>query len=186
VLKGYDGHGGHVRKRVNPRCLVIFASRPHDDVCWRGLGSESATVGIFSIRSLFEETDNVVGNTAEIPLSVRGDGSKEALSCFLGKVWLLENAKSRVDVRQVERSTRMTGVEDGCKPDACLQRPYHDPVHLVVGDVTSVSEVYGVDDFIITVRLVAIQVFGLTSMAYKTLVSILGVAMSRPVLVLPE
>jgi hypothetical protein len=45
-----------------------------------------------------------------------------------------------------------------------MQRPHHDSVHLVIGDVTDLAEVDRVDDLVESVLLVSIKVLSLTAM----------------------
>jgi len=59
----------------------------------------------------------------------------------------------------------VAGVEDSCEPYASLQGFYHDDVHIVVDNVTGLSEVNRIDHFVVAIVLVPIQIFGLTAMA---------------------
>jgi len=86
------------------------------------------------------------------------------LSSLLGKIGLLENTLRRVNVRQIESCSGMAGIEDGSQPHARLQRLDHNSVHLVVDNVTDLSEIDRVDDFVIPILLIAIEIFSLTSM----------------------
>jgi hypothetical protein len=122
-------------------------------------------VGFLAVCGLLEEANEVVGHAAKIALAVRGYNAKQALASLLGQVGLLENALGRVDVGQIQGSARVTRVEDSCQPDAGLQWHDHDAVHLVVGDVAGLSEVDGVDDFVVTIGLVAVEVLRLPTVA---------------------
>jgi hypothetical protein len=57
----------------------------------------------------------------------------------------------------------MARIEDGSQPHTRLERHDHDSVHLVVDNVTNLSKVDRVDDFIIPILLVTIKVFSLTT-----------------------
>lgn len=59
----------------------------------------------------------------------------------------------------------MARVEDTGKAYTWLKRGDHDGVHLIINNVSDLSEIDRVDDFIVTVVLVAIQIFRLTSVA---------------------
>lgn len=57
-------------ERVDPRCLVVFAARQHDDVGRRSLGGYGTAVCILAARSLLEKGHDIVGNTAKVALAV--------------------------------------------------------------------------------------------------------------------
>lgn len=59
----------------------------------------------------------------------------------------------------------MAGIENGRKPYAWLQRVDHDAVHFIINDVTSLSEIHRVDDFVVAIILVAVFVGSLTAVA---------------------
>lgn len=119
----------------------------------------------FAIGGLLEETDNVVGNAAQIALAVRRNNSQQTLTSLLGQVGLLENTLRGVNVWQIQSSTRMARVEDGSEANTSNQRLNHDAMHFVVGNMATLAEIYGVNDFIVSVGLVSIEVLGLTTMA---------------------
>ena len=85
------------------------------------------------------------------------------MSSLLGKVGLLEDTLRRVNVRQIESRSGMARIEDGSQPDTWLQGHDHNPVHLVIDNVTDLSEIDRVDDFIIPIFLIAVQIFSLAS-----------------------
>ena len=59
----------------------------------------------------------------------------------------------------------MAGIENGGEAHARLQGLDQDSVHFVVDDVAIGAEVYGVDDFVVAVVFVAVEVFGLATVA---------------------
>lgn len=122
-------------------------------------------MGFFASGGLLEESDDVVGNTAEISLAVRGNDAEQALAGLLGQVGLLEDTLRRIDVWQVECRAGMTRIEDGCQPYACLQGGDHDAVHLVICDVPMLPEINWVNDFVISIRLIAVEVLCLPTVA---------------------
>lgn len=122
-------------------------------------------MGFFASGGLLEESDDVVGNAAEISLAVRGNDAEQALAGLLGQVGLLEDTLRRIDVWQVECCAGMTRIEDGGQPYACLQGGDHDAVHLVICDVPMLSEINWVNDFVISIRLIAVKVLCLPTVA---------------------
>lgn len=154
-------------ERVYERSLIIFAARKHDDVGRRSFGSEGPVIGIFAVCSTLKEAKDVLGDTAKVALAVRRYNAEKALASLLGQIGLLEDALGRVYIGQVEGGSRVTGIEYGRQPHATSQRLDHDSVHLVIGDMTVLSEVDGVNDLVVAVGLVAVEVFCLSTMAYK-------------------
>jgi hypothetical protein len=121
-------------------------------------------MSLLATGGLLDEPEDVAGNSSEIALAVRGKDAQQALASLLGQIGLLENTLGRVNVRQVESRARVARVKDGSQPDTSLKRSDHDPVHLIVGDVTILAKVNGIDDFVEPVRLVAVEVSRLTTM----------------------
>lgn len=150
---------------IDLRGLIIFASRPHDNVGRRSLGCEGPIVGLLASGGLFEESDDVVGNTAKISLAVRGDDAEQALASLLGQVGLLENTLRRVDVGQVERCAGMARVKNGSQPYTCMQGADHDSVHLIICDVPMLPKIDRINDFVISIRLITVEVLCLPTMA---------------------
>ena len=157
-----SGVRNHNERGYKPS-LVILATRKHDDVGRRRLGRHGASVGILPSGGLLEEAQNIVGHAAEIALAVGGDGTEKTLAGLLGEIGLLEDALGGVDVGKIEGGTRMARVEDGCETHAARQGSHHDAVHLVVGNVSDLSEIDRVDDLVETVFFVAIEVLGLAT-----------------------
>jgi hypothetical protein len=95
-------------ERIYIRCLVIFATRPHNNISRRGFCSKSLVVGVIAICSFLEEPEQVTSNASQITLAIGRNDTKETLTSFLCKVRLLEHTLCRVNVRQVESRSRMT------------------------------------------------------------------------------
>jgi len=57
----------------------------------------------------------------------------------------------------------MARVEDGRQPHSGLQGLHDDMVDLVVDDVAVFFEVDGVDDFVVSILLIAVVILGLTT-----------------------
>ena len=57
----------------------------------------------------------------------------------------------------------MTRIENGCETDTGLQRLDHTEVNLVVNNMASLLVVDRVDDFVVSIILVAVKVLGLTA-----------------------
>lgn len=89
------------------------------------------------------------------------------MTCLSGKIWFLQDALGRIDVRQIESRPGVAGIENGRQPDTALQGPNHDSVHLVICDVAGLSEVDRVYDFVVAVGLVAVKILGLSTMACR-------------------
>lgn len=83
---------------------------------------------------------------------------------FLGEVGLLQDTRSGIDVGKVEGGTGVAGVEDGGKTNARLEGLHHDAMHFVVDDVTSLSEIDRIDDFVVPIVFVAIEILRLAAM----------------------
>jgi len=145
------------------RSLRILGPTPHDDVCGTRLGAQVLLVDGVALGDLLEETRGARDHAADVFARVRRDDAQQALARFLGQVGLLDDARGRVDVGQVERGARVARVEDGGQAHARLQRLYHDTVHLVVDNVPCCPEVDGIDDFIVAVVLVTVEVLGLAA-----------------------
>jgi hypothetical protein len=60
----------------------------------------------------------------------------------------------------------VAGVEDRSEPHAGFQWLDHDPVHLVVDNMSDIAEIDRVDDLVVPVLLVAIEILGLAAVAY--------------------
>ena len=120
---------------------------------------------LFAAGGLLEEAHKVRAHAAKIALAVGRDDTQQALASLLGQVGLLENTLCRVDIRQVKRGAGVAGIENGSEPYATDKRLDHDAVHLVVGDVAVLTEIDGVNNFVVAVGLIAIEVLCLTAVA---------------------
>lgn len=69
---------------------------------------------LLATGGFLDEAENVVRNTAEVTLAIRGEDTKQALASLLGKVGLLENTLGGVNIRQVESCAGVARVENGC------------------------------------------------------------------------
>jgi len=133
-------------------------------------------MGSFAARGLFEEAHEVGGNAIEISVAVGRYDAKQALAGFLGEVGLLEDALGRVNVGEVEGGSRVAGIENGRQTHSALERPNHDSVHLVVGDVADLSEIYRIYDLVVAVILVSVEIFRLSTVTWANLVRTCNIA----------
>ena len=83
------------------RGLAVFASGPHDDVCWRRLGLFCSFESFFAGGGFAEELHRCRCNATHVAASVGGNNAEQALSGFLGEVGLFEHALGGVDVWEV-------------------------------------------------------------------------------------
>jgi hypothetical protein len=56
-------------------------------------------------------------------------------------------------------------IENSCQPYTGWERRNHDSMHLIICDVTVVSRVYWVDNFVIAVRLISVKISSLSAVA---------------------
>ena len=159
-----DGEMGWCRLH-NIRCLCILGSGEHHHVCRGCLGLECAFARLAAVGRLFEEPDRRVGHAREVSLPIGVDRTEQILRCLLGQVGLLEHSLRRVDVRQVQRRSRVARVKDGRQSHTGPQRTHHDSVHIIVHDMPRGAVVDRVDHVIVSVVLVAVQVGGATAVA---------------------
>ena len=147
------------------RRLRVFAAAPHDDVCRAGLGLLGSFVGVVAAGCLLNEAHGRAGHAAKIAACIRRYDTEETLAGFFGQVGLLENALGGVDIGQIESGAGVARVEDGCQTNTGLQRLDHHTVHLVVDNVAGATEVYGVDNLVVTIFFVAVEVGSLAAVS---------------------
>ena len=82
-----------LRKGVNPRCLIVFAAREHDDIGWRALGSQRAAVCLLAGGKLLPEAIGSAENATHISSAVGRDGLDETLASILGCVRILDDTR---------------------------------------------------------------------------------------------
>ena len=70
-----------------------------------------------------------------------------------------------IDIREIKGGARVAGVEDGGQTHAWLEGFDHDVVHEVVDNVACLTEIDGVDDFIIAIVFIAVEIFSLAAMS---------------------
>jgi hypothetical protein len=128
-------------------------------------------VRVLAIGSLLEEAHDIARDATKISLAVGRDDTKQALARFLGEVGLLEDTLGRVDIWEVESGPRVAGVEYGRESYTSRQGRNHDSVHLVVRDVPILPKIHGVDDLVVTIRLVSVKVFCLSTVTWNLSVS---------------
>lgn len=95
------------------RGLCVFAARPHDNISRRRLRADVLLVNFVAGRDLLEQSRSALEYTTHIVTSVRRNNAKKALASFFGEVGLLDHTLGGVEVWQIERGSRVTGVEDG-------------------------------------------------------------------------
>ena len=83
---------------------------------------------------------------------------------FFGQVWFFENTLCAVDVGQIKGRAGMAGIENGSQANAGLKRRDQNSVHLVVNNVTGLSEINRVNDFIVAILFISVKVLGLSTM----------------------
>ena len=149
------------------RSLIVFTSRPHDNIRRRRLRSKCPLPRLAARSSLLEESLNGVCDTAHVPTRIRRNNTQQPLAGFLEQVGLLEHTLGAVDVRQVERGPRVAGVENGGEAHAGEEGFNHDEVHFVIDNVAGGAEVDGVDYFVVAVIFVAIEVRGLAAVTCR-------------------
>lgn len=148
--------GAVKRERVYERGLVVLASGKHNDVGSGSLRGQSSVVRIFAVGGLLKEAHDIPSNAAEIAALIGRNNTEQALAGLLGQVGLLEDTLRRVDVRKIESGSGVARIKNGCQTDSCLERSYHNPVHLIVRYVTDLAEIDRIDNFVVTIRFVAV------------------------------
>ena len=105
----------HARKQkgIHIRSLTILAPTPHNHIRGTRLRPQILLVHVIAIDGFLEEAQRRRSHTADIAARVRGDNAEEALACFFGEVWFLEETLCGVDVGVVEGGAGVAGVEDG-------------------------------------------------------------------------
>ena len=151
-------------RRIRTR-LVILAPRPHHHVRGARLSRHGAVIRLIPVRGFLDEAHEVARHAAHVAARIGRDDGEQALPGFLGEVGLFEDALGGVDVGEVQGGAGVAGVEDGGEADAGLEGGHHDAVHFIVDDVADLAEVDGVDDLVVAVWFVAVEVFGLASVA---------------------
>lgn len=152
------------RRRVNLRSLIVFASRPHDDVSGRSPRLDGLLVPRVSSESGLGEAEYLLSDASHVTRGVGGHGAQETLAGLGRQVGLLENTLGGVEVRQVETGARVARVEDGRQSDTGLERLHNHVMKVVVDDVARVLVIYRVDNFIVTVLLITVFVLRLSTM----------------------
>jgi hypothetical protein len=127
-------------------------------------------MSIFATGGLLKEAHDVVGHTAKITLTIGRYNTKQTLTSLLGEVGLLENTLCGIYVRQIQSGARVARVEYSCQSYTSLKWPDHNSMHLIVGNVTDLAEIYRVDDFIVAIRFITIQILCLSAVTCERLV----------------
>jgi hypothetical protein len=128
-------------------------------------------VSILATSNLLDKGHNVTRHASHAAL-VRGcdsvgdcDNTDKAPNGLLAKIGLSKDTLGGVNIWEIECRSGVTRIENGCEAHTALKRPYHNAVHLVVGNMSNLAEVNRVDNLIISVFLVAIEIFRLTAVA---------------------
>lgn len=143
--------------------LTVLASGPHDDIRRTCLGVLGSLVCLVAFRGLLDEAHGGGHHATHITTSVRRHDAEQALTGFLSQIRFLEHTRGRVDVREIQRGTGVTRIENRGQAHTRTQRPNQDPVHLIIDDVAGNAEVHRVDHFVIAIVLVTIEIRCLTA-----------------------
>ena len=148
------------------RRLRVFTTRPHDDV---GRGSLGLLVPLCCARVLvddfFPEGHDAGNHPAHVAAEVAHSCAQQTLAGLGEEVGLFDRSLGGIHIWQIERRARVTRVENRRETASGREGAYHYIVHLVVDDMAGLLEVDGVDDFVVSVVLVAVEVFGLPAVA---------------------
>lgn len=147
------------------RCLVILASRPHDDVGRRSSRLLGLLICVVARKGRLGQAENGARSASQVSPRVRGEGVEQTRGSFLGQVGLLQDTLGGVDVRKIHDCGRMARVEDGSETDTLSQRLHDVVVNLVIDNVASLLVVDWVDALVVSVILVTVLVFDLSAVA---------------------
>lgn len=103
----------------------------------------------------------------QIALAIRRQHAEDVGAGVFGEVGFFEDALGRVNVWKIEGGAGMARVKDGGEANAGGEGADHDAVHFVVCNVAYLAEIDGVDYFVVAIVFIAVEVFGLSTMALR-------------------
>lgn len=154
-------------RRVRAR-LVVSATTPQDHVRWARFGPLRLLVRLVAVHRDRCELLQRAEDAARVAPGVCHAHLEEVLACFFREIRFFERALRGVYIGQIHDRARVTAVENAGHPNTGFQRGHTDGMDLVVNNMSILNVIDRVYDFVVTVVLVAIEIFCLAAMSWKS------------------